>query len=118
DGRLAEDPCDAPGRRPRRAREAARGDRGRRTGRCGRARVLRLRRRDPRPARPVPGGTRHRDRGCRPRGGVPAAHRRRGGRMSVATYIRYELLRTFRNRRFLVFSLGFPVVIYYLIAAP
>ena len=35
-----------------------------------------------------------------------------------ATYIRYELLRTFRNRRFLVLSLGFPLVIYFLIAAP
>ena len=38
--------------------------------------------------------------------------------MSVATYTRYELLRTFRNRRFMTFSLGFPLVIYYLIAAP
>ena len=28
------------------------------------------------------------------------------------TYIRYELLRTFRNRRFFVFSLGFPLVLY------
>ena len=38
--------------------------------------------------------------------------------MSAATYVRYELLRTFRNRRFLIFSLGFPLVIYYLVAAP
>ena len=38
--------------------------------------------------------------------------------MSATTYIRYELLRTFRNRRFLIFSLGFPLTIYYLIAAP
>jgi ABC-2 type transport system permease protein len=38
--------------------------------------------------------------------------------VSIATYTRYELLRTFRNRRFLIFSLGFPLVIYYLIAAP
>jgi len=38
--------------------------------------------------------------------------------VSVATYTRYELLRTFRNRRFMTFSLGFPLVIYYLIAAP
>ena len=33
-------------------------------------------------------------------------------------YIRFELLRTFRNRRFFVFSLGFPLVLYFLIAAP
>jgi ABC-2 type transport system permease protein len=38
--------------------------------------------------------------------------------VSAGTYVRYELLRTFRNRRFLIFSLGFPLVIYYLIAAP
>ncbi len=38
--------------------------------------------------------------------------------MRAATYIRYELLRTFRNRRFLIFALGFPLVIYYLIATP
>jgi ABC-2 type transport system permease protein len=35
-----------------------------------------------------------------------------------ATYIRYELLRTFRNRRFLIFSFGFPLVLYFLIAGP
>jgi ABC-2 type transport system permease protein len=34
------------------------------------------------------------------------------------TYIRYELLRTFRNRRFFVFSFGFPLVLYFVIAAP
>ncbi len=38
--------------------------------------------------------------------------------MSSTTYVRFELLRTFRNRRFLIFSLGFPLAIYYLIAAP
>ena len=39
--------------------------------------------------------------------------------MSVAlNYTRFELLRTFRNRRFFVFSLGFPVVLYLLIAGP
>ena len=31
---------------------------------------------------------------------------------------RYELLRTFRNRRFFFFSLGFPLVLYFLIAGP
>jgi ABC-2 type transport system permease protein len=34
------------------------------------------------------------------------------------TYVRYELLRTFRNRRFVVLSLGFPLVLYFLIAGP
>ena len=34
------------------------------------------------------------------------------------TYLRYELVRTLRNRRFFVLSLGFPVLIYLLIAAP
>jgi|tagenome__1003787_1003787.scaffolds.fasta_scaffold20744856_2 ABC-2 type transport system permease protein len=34
------------------------------------------------------------------------------------TYLRYEILRTVRNRRFFVFALLFPVVLYFLIAAP
>src|ERR1700722_12659901 len=34
------------------------------------------------------------------------------------TYIRFELLRTMRNRRFFVLSLGFPLVLYFLIAGP
>ncbi|HEX4345169.1 MAG TPA: ABC transporter permease [Solirubrobacteraceae bacterium] len=39
--------------------------------------------------------------------------------MSGATsYTRYELLRTFRNRRFLVFSLAIPLVIYAAFAIP
>ncbi|HEY1457090.1 MAG TPA: ABC transporter permease [Solirubrobacteraceae bacterium] len=33
-------------------------------------------------------------------------------------YMRYELLRTLRNRRFFLLSLGFPLVLYFLIAAP
>ncbi len=33
-------------------------------------------------------------------------------------YTRYELLRTLRNRRFFFLSLGFPLALYYLIAAP
>ena len=33
-------------------------------------------------------------------------------------YTRYELLRAFRNRRFLLFSLGFPVILFFLIVAP
>ena len=38
--------------------------------------------------------------------------------MSFTVYTRYELLRTFRNRRFLLFAFGFPLVLYVLIAAP
>jgi ABC-2 type transport system permease protein len=38
--------------------------------------------------------------------------------MHSATYVKYELLRTFRNRRFVILSLGFPLVLYFLIAAP
>jgi ABC-2 type transport system permease protein len=34
------------------------------------------------------------------------------------TYVRYELLRTFRTRRFLILAFGFPVVIYFLTAVP
>jgi len=38
--------------------------------------------------------------------------------MTGLSYTRYELLRTFRNRRFYLFSLGFPLVLYWVIAAP
>lgn len=38
--------------------------------------------------------------------------------MSRAVYLRLELLRTLRNRRFLTFSLIFPLVLYLLIAGP
>lgn len=38
--------------------------------------------------------------------------------MSTATYARYEVMRTFRNRRFFIFSLVFPVTMYLLIAGP
>src|SRR5581483_2418928 len=33
-------------------------------------------------------------------------------------YMRFELRRAFRNRRFFIFSFGFPLVLYFLIAAP
>jgi ABC-2 type transport system permease protein len=33
-------------------------------------------------------------------------------------YVRYELLRTLRNRRFFLLSLGFPLILYFVIAAP
>jgi ABC-2 type transport system permease protein len=38
--------------------------------------------------------------------------------MNGVTYARFELVRTFRNRRFYIFSFGFPLVLYYAIAAP
>lgn len=38
--------------------------------------------------------------------------------MTGATYLKFELLRAFRNRRFFIFSLGFPLVMYYLLAGP
>ena len=41
-----------------------------------------------------------------------------GDAMSGVAYTRFELLRTFRNRRFFIFSLGFPLVLYWIIAAP
>jgi ABC-2 type transport system permease protein len=33
-----------------------------------------------------------------------------------ATYVRMEILRTFRNRRFFIFSLGIPLIFFYLVA--
>jgi ABC-2 type transport system permease protein len=38
--------------------------------------------------------------------------------MNPLLYTRYELLRAFRNRRFFVFSFGFPLVLYFVIAGP
>jgi len=38
--------------------------------------------------------------------------------MSTSTYVRYELMRNFRNRRFYVFTIGFPLALYLLIATP
>ena len=37
---------------------------------------------------------------------------------ATLAYTRFELLRAFRNRRFFFFSLGFPLVLYLLIAGP
>jgi ABC-2 type transport system permease protein len=34
------------------------------------------------------------------------------------TYLRYEVIRTYRNRRFLLFSLAFPLILYLAIAGP
>jgi ABC-2 type transport system permease protein len=38
--------------------------------------------------------------------------------MSGLLYTRYELVRALRNRRFFFFSLGFPLVLYFVIAGP
>jgi ABC-2 type transport system permease protein len=38
--------------------------------------------------------------------------------LSASTYIRYELIRNFRTPRFFVFTVGFPLVLYLLIATP
>jgi ABC-2 type transport system permease protein len=38
--------------------------------------------------------------------------------MNRPTYIRYELLRTVRNRRYFLLALGFPIVLYFMIAGP
>ncbi|MDX6689660.1 MAG: type transport system permease protein [Solirubrobacteraceae bacterium] len=38
--------------------------------------------------------------------------------MSLVSYLRYEVLRTFRNRRFFIFSLGFPLILYFFVAGP
>jgi ABC-2 type transport system permease protein len=38
--------------------------------------------------------------------------------MSTAMYTRYELLRAFRNRRYFILSLGFPLVLFFVIAGP
>jgi ABC-2 type transport system permease protein len=36
----------------------------------------------------------------------------------MITYAKYEIVRTFRNRRFFVFSIGFPLVLFFVIAGP
>src|SRR3954462_2679890 len=38
--------------------------------------------------------------------------------MSPLSYTRYELLRAFRNKRFFFFSLGFPLLLFFLTAGP
>jgi ABC-2 type transport system permease protein len=38
--------------------------------------------------------------------------------VKALTYACYELIRTFRSRRFFIFSFGFPLALYYAIAAP
>jgi ABC-2 type transport system permease protein len=38
--------------------------------------------------------------------------------MNQLTYLRYEVIRTYRNRRFLMFSLAFPLILYLAVAGP
>ena len=38
--------------------------------------------------------------------------------MSNAAYTRYEIIRAFRNRRFFIFSVAFPLILFFVIAAP
>ncbi|HEY5439622.1 MAG TPA: ABC transporter permease, partial [Acidimicrobiales bacterium] len=38
--------------------------------------------------------------------------------MSNTHYLRYEVLRTYRNRRFLIFSLIFPLILFLVVAGP
>lgn len=38
--------------------------------------------------------------------------------MSTATYTGFELRRTFRNRRFFIFTLGFPLILFLTVAGP
>ena len=38
--------------------------------------------------------------------------------MSSVAYTRYELLRAVRNKRFFIFSLGFPLILYFITAGP
>jgi ABC-2 type transport system permease protein len=38
--------------------------------------------------------------------------------VSGLLYTRFEMLRAFRNRRFFMFSLGFPLILYFVIAVP
>ena len=36
----------------------------------------------------------------------------------MITFAKYEIVRTLRNRRFFIFSVGFPTVLYFVIASP
>jgi ABC-2 type transport system permease protein len=38
--------------------------------------------------------------------------------MSTVAYTRYELIRTFRDRRLFIFTFGFPVILYFVIVLP
>src|SRR5664279_1219829 len=38
--------------------------------------------------------------------------------MSTLTYTRFELLRTLRNRQAMIFTVAFPIIMYFLLAGP
>ena len=38
--------------------------------------------------------------------------------MTALSYVRYDLLKVARNRRFFIFSLGFPLILYVVVAGP
>ena len=72
-----------------------------------------------RSARSISLGPRHRSPRRRTRRGIFEPHRRRRGREDAVkdlTYVRYEVLRTIRNRRFLIFSLIFPLILFFAVA--
>ena len=100
------------------------------------ARLRRLGRGHPRAPRTLPASTRHRGQGRRTRGSLPRAdppHQRHTSHASTGgstmngsnrmpapgwAFTRSELRRLLRNRRFFLFSLGFPLALYFLIATP
>src|SRR5579875_588464 len=49
---------------------------------------------------------------------LPSLATRRAPRTGSLVYTRYELLRVLRNRQSLIFSLIFPIIMYFLLAAP
>ena len=109
------------GRRSRRSSACPASARAERRGEAVVARLRRLRRGDPRAARRYPDA---RDIEISGAGleeaflELTAATTTRSRRRERSRYTRYELLRTLRNRRFFFFSLGFPLVLYFLIAGP
>lgn len=48
--------------------------------------------------------------------GTLALPRRKGVGLAALGYLRYDLIKVFRNRRYFVFSLGFPLVLYVVVA--
>ena len=38
--------------------------------------------------------------------------------MRISKYTRFEILRTVRSRRYLIFSLAFPLVLFFTVAGP
>ena len=107
-------------RRSGRARRAARGDVDRTSGTTAPVALQRFRRDHPGPAGSVRGRPRHRDQCRQPRGRLPRADRCRSDRerspgMSMTmTYTLISARSTFRNTRFVIFTLALPLVMYLL----